>query len=109
MTFISLQIRKKRLTKTLNSLGLTPQAMLINQLDAKSNWMISDQQFLLEVEMLLLQNVSQEAATISLRRFRKASQLAMDENCKKESKFLDEYCILYRLYIELLQAKNHIT
>ena len=108
MTIFTHQIRKKRLIKTLNSLELRPQAMLINQLDIKSSGMISDQQFLLEVELLLLQDVSQEAASISLGRFRKASQLAIDENCKLESKFLNEYCILYRLYIELLKAKENV-
>lgn len=104
MSFNLLKYKKNRLSRTLNDLNLRPQALLIEQMRGDKDWKISDQQYLLEIEMLLLQNVSIDAAKVSFSRFNQARGIALEANFISQSKLLNEYCNLYSIYIELLEA-----
>lgn len=96
--------KKKRLITKLKSLNLVPQAMLINQFDGK-NWLMNDDRVLMEIELLLLQKVSLDVAFISLTRFQLAKKQADSLGLRQESFFMNEYCQIYKLYIDLLNSK----
>lgn len=104
MPFNLHKYKKNRLLRNLNDLNLRPQASLIEQLGGDKDWKISDEQFLLEIEMLLLQNVSIDAAKVSYSRFNQARGIALEANFTSASKLMNEYCTLYSIYIELLEA-----
>ena len=95
--------KKQRLINSLNKADLYPQAILISQFDG-SNWIMNDDRVSLEIDLLLAQSVSREAALISFSRFIRSKELAYSLNLSKEALFLNEYCIIYRLYIDLLDS-----